>query len=213
MLSQAEIDAANEYGEALRLAVHETELPANERVRAAAGCFAIGQDIHHAIVKLIESQLFAGAFALVRVAFEAYVRGEWLWLCAKNNQVRRFLKGAEPPSIGLMLEALEQQPVFQEQVLSTIKRRTWKAMCAYTHVGGLHVQRWVTADGIEPNYSADEVREALRFADIIVALSVVGTLGIADTEAAADSAEKVLGHYKCKARVRSPILQNQAKLN
>ena len=201
MLSQLEIDAANEYGEALRVAVHETELPANERVRAAAGCFAIGQDVHHAIVKLIESRLYAGAFALVRVAFEAYVKGEWLRLCAKNNQVRRFLKGAEPPRIGLMLEDLERQPVFQEQVLSKIKRRTWKAMCAYTHVGGLHVQRWVTADGIEPNYSAEEIREALRFADIIVALTVVGMLGIADTEAAADSAEKVFSHYKARLGV------------
>jgi hypothetical protein len=162
---------------------------------------AISQDIHHAIVKLIESRLYAGAFALVRVAFEAYVRGEWLWLCAQDNQVRRFLKGAEPPKPGVMLEDLERQPVFQAQVLSQIKKRSWKAMCAYTHVGGLHVQRWVTADGIEPNYSAEEVREALRFADIIVALAVVGTLGIADTEAAADSAEKVLGHYKTRLGV------------
>ncbi len=198
MISRAEIDAANEYGEALRVAVHERELPANERVRAAAGCLAIAQDIHHAIVKLIESQLYAGAFSLVRVAFEAYVRGEWLSLCAKNNQVRRFLEGAEPPRMDLMLEDLEKQPAFSEQVLSQIKRRTWKAMCGYTHVSGLHVQRWVTADGIEPNYSAEEVREALRFADIIVALSVVGTLGLANAESAA---ALVLDRYKARMGV------------
>ena len=195
MLSQTEITAANEYGEALRIAVHERELPATERVRAAGGCLAIAQDIHHAIVKLIESQLYAGAFALVRVSFEAYVRGEWLSLCASNNQVRRFLTGAEPPKIDVMLEALERQPAFREQVLSQIKRRTWKAMCGYTHVGGLHVQRWASADGIEPNYSVEEVREALRFADIIVALSVLGVLGLANAE---DSAEQVLNHYMAR---------------
>ncbi|MBC8040762.1 MAG: hypothetical protein H7Y06_09485 [Opitutaceae bacterium] len=198
MLTQAEIDAANEYGEKLRVAVHEIELPANERVRAAAACFAIGQDVHHSIVKLIESRLYAGAFALVRVSFDAYIRAEWLWLCAKNNQVRRFLKGAEPPRLHAMLEELESKPVFQEQVLSSIHKRTWKTMCSYTHVGGLHVQRWITADGIEPNYSADEVREALQFADIIVALSVIGILGIANNDAAANSAEKVLEHYKLR---------------
>lgn len=198
MLSQSEIDAANAYGEALRVAVHERELPASERVRAAAGCLAIAQDIHHAIVKLIESQVYAGAFALVRVAFDAYVRGEWLSLCAKNNQVRRFLKGAEPPRMDAMLEELERQPAFREQVLSQIKKRTWKAMCGYTHVGGLHVQRWVTADGIEPNYSAEEIREALRFADIIVALSVVGVLGLANAE---DAASTVLDKYKARMGV------------
>lgn len=201
MLSQAEIDAANQYGEALRIAVHETELPANDRVRAAGGCLAIAQDIHHAIVKLIESQLYAGAFALVRVSFEAYVRGEWLWLCAKDSQVRRFLKGVEPPNLGLMLQELEKQPTFQEQVLSKIKRRAWKAMCGYTHVGGLHVQRWATSDGIEPNYSVEEVREALQFADIVAALSVVGVLGIANTDGAADAAQRVLDHYKARLGV------------
>ena len=195
MLSQAEIDAANKYGEALRIAVHERALPATDRVRAAGGCLAIAQDIHHAIVKLIESQLYAGAFALVRVSFEAYVRGEWLSLCASNNQVRRFLEGKEPLKIDILLEALEQQAAFREKVLSQIKRRTWQAMCGYTHVGGLHVQRWATADGIEPNYSVEEVREALRFADIVVALSVLGVLGLAN---AADAAESVLIHYKTR---------------
>lgn len=195
MLSQAEINAANEYGEALRVAVHERELPATERGQAAGGCLAISEDIHHAIVKLIESNLYAGALALIRVAFEAYVRGEWLSLCASNNQVRRFLKGAEPPRIDVMLDELEQKPAFRQQVLSQFKRRAWKAMCGYTHVGGLRVQRWATSDGIEPNYSADEVREALRFADIIVALSVLGVLGLANAE---DAAEKVLGHYKAR---------------
>lgn len=95
----------------------------------------------------------------------------------------------------LMLEDLEKQPAFAEQVLSQIKRRTWKAMCGYTHVGGLHVQRWVTSDGIEPNYSAEEVREALRFADIVVALSVIGTLGLANAESAA---AMVLDRYKAR---------------
>lgn len=195
MLPRTEIEAANQYGEALRVAVHDRQLPATERVRASASCLMIAQDIHHAIVKLIESYLYAGAFSLVRVAFDAYIRGEWLALCAKNNQIRRFLKGAEPPKMDVMLEELEQQSAFREQTLSQIKRRTWKAMCGYTHVGGLHVQRWVTADGIEPNYSLEEIREALRFADIIAALAVVGVLEIANAE---DDAARVLHLYKAR---------------
>lgn len=134
MLSQSEIDAANAYGEALRVVVHECELPATDRVRAAGGCLMIAQDIHHAIVKLLESQLYAGAFALVRVAFDAYVRGQWLSLCAKSNQIHRFQKGDNPPRMDAMLEQLERQPAFREQALSQIKKRTWKAMCGYTHV-------------------------------------------------------------------------------
>ncbi|OGA57047.1 MAG: hypothetical protein A2710_05670 [Burkholderiales bacterium RIFCSPHIGHO2_01_FULL_64_960] len=195
MLTDNELNAANAYGEWLRLAVHERELPASQRVRASAGCLAIAQDHHHAIVVLLDSRLYASVLALVRVAFEAYVRGEWLWLCATDAEVRRFLKGKEPPGINLLLEALEKTPAFQEQALSKIKKRTWNSMCGYTHTGGLHVQRWITADGIEPNYSKEELLEALRFADIIASLSVLGVLTIAEDDA---MAQKVLDRYKAR---------------
>ena len=104
MLSDDELNAANAYGEFLRLAVHERELPANQRVQAAAGCLAIAQDHHHAIVVLLESQLYASVFALVRVEFEAYVRGEWLSLCASDTEVSRFLKSKGRLEINLLLE-------------------------------------------------------------------------------------------------------------
>lgn len=195
MLTDNELNAANAYGEWLRLAVHERVLPASQRVRASAGCLAIAQDHHHAIVVLLDSRLYASVFALIRVAFEAYIRGEWLSLCATDAEVRRFLKGKDRPEINVLLEALEKTPAFQEQALSKIKKRTWNSMCAYTHTGGLHVQRWITVDGIEPNYSKEELLEALRFADIIASLSVLGVLTIANDDA---MAEKVLVRYKAR---------------
>lgn len=138
MFSANELNAANAYGEWLRVVVHERALPANPRVKASGGCLAIAQDHHHAIVVLLDSRLYASVFALVRIAFEAYVRGEWLGLCATDAEVEKFLSGKERPKIGILLEALEKTPAFQDQALSHIKKRTWDAMCAYTHTGGLH---------------------------------------------------------------------------
>ena len=195
MLTDKQLDDANAYGEWLRLAVHERSLPASNRVRAAASCLAIAQDHHHAIVVLLDARLYASCFALVRVAFEAYVRGEWLALCATEPQVRKFLKGREPPKIDLLLSALERTDAFKEGRLSLIKKRTWKAMCGYTHTGGVHVQRWNTSDGIEPNYSVAELLEVLRFADIISTLSVLGVLSLAND---AEVAEKLLGRFKAR---------------
>jgi hypothetical protein len=195
MLTDKQLDDANIYGEWLRLAVHERNLPETDRVRAAGGCFSIAQDNHHAIVVLLDARLYASCFALVRVAFEAYVRGEWLALCATESQIRKFLKGREPPKIDLLLGAIEKQDAFKEGRLSLIKKRTWKAMCAYTHTGGLHVQRWNTPDGIEANYSVEELLEVLRFADIIATLSVLGVLGLAGDAAAA---EKLLERFKAR---------------
>jgi len=74
---------------------------------------------------------------------------------------------------------------FNEKVLSQIKEKTWKSMCAYTHTGGLHVQRWNTDDGIEANYSRDEILEVMRFAEIIASLSVIGIARLANDDALA----------------------------
>ena len=198
MLTDKQLNDANAYGEWLRLAVHEKSLPANNRVRAAGSCFGIAQDHHHAIVVLLDARLYASCFALLRVAFEAYVRGEWLALCATDAQVRTFLKGREPPKIDKLLEALAQKDAFKEGRLSLIKKRNWKALCGYTHTGGIHVQRWNTPDGIEANYSTAELLEVLRFADIVATLSVLGVLSLADD---AETSEKLLERFKARMGV------------
>lgn len=185
MLTTDELERAGCYVEQLRQSVHERGLPDTIRTRAAGPCFAMAQDHHHAIVLLIEKKLFASSFALLRVEFEAYIRGEWLSLCASESFVDEFFQGAEPPKVDFLLTELERVDSFNEKVLSNIKKKTWKSMCAYTHTGGLHVQRWNTEDGIEANYSRDEVLEVLKFAEIIAALAVIGVARLAsDSELA-----------------------------
>jgi hypothetical protein len=185
--------AAVDYLNWLGQAIHGCDLPATNRVRAAAGCLAIAQEHHHAIVVLLGQGRFASAFALVRVAFEAYVRGEWLGLCATDEQVEEFVHGEEPPKFRVLLEQLEQTPGFKQQVLSKMKAHAWNAMCAYTHTGGLHVQRWNTPEGIEPNYDEDELREVLSFAETVGSLAVIGVAGLAED---VKVSETVLARFK-----------------
>jgi hypothetical protein len=176
---------AGAYVEWLRLAVHERDVPATFRVRAAMSCFAICQEHHHAIVMLVEERLYASSFALLRAAFEAMVRGQWLALCATESQVEKFLRGKEPPKFDLLLQRLEREPAFSEGLLSDLKRKHWKAMCAYTHTGGLHVQRWNTEHAIEPSYDPAEVQAVLFFAEIVASLSVLGFAAIVNDESLA----------------------------
>jgi hypothetical protein len=196
MVTESRICEASEFVEWLRQCVHERELPANTRVRAAGSCFAIAQEHHHSIVFLTEHRLYASSFSLLRAAFEAYVRGLWLSRCAKEPQVKRFLRGREPPKIDLLLSEVEQTPGFSENVLSHIKRRSWKAMCAYTHTGGLHVQRWNTVDAIEPNYEAQEVEEVLKLSELIGAMSVIGIASLGGSD---ELALRVLEKVKLRA--------------
>lgn len=189
--------SAVEYLNWLGLSISECKMPASLRVHVAASCLAIAQDHHHAIVALLDHSLFASSFALLRCEFEAYVRGEWLALCATDNQVKAFSEGKEPPPIVGMISALESTDAFSEKVLSHIKTNSWNAMCAFTHTGGLQVQRWGMGNTIEPNYGADEIQEALYFAEIFGALAVVGVASLANDE---KTAEAVL--QKVKERTR-----------
>jgi hypothetical protein len=173
---------AGAYVEWLRLAVHEKTLSGSNRTRAAGSCFAIAQDHHHAIVLLVDHRLFASAFSLLRSAFDAYVRGLWLAHCATDEQIGKYLKDGSPPKIDTLLAAVEKMPGFSEQVLSRVKAKNWGAMCAYTHSGGLHLQRWNTSDGIEPNYSLEEVLDVLTFAEFIGVMSVLGIAELATDE-------------------------------
>jgi hypothetical protein len=59
-------------------------------------------------------------------------------------------------------------------------------MCAYTHTGGLHVQRWNTSQAIEPSYDPQEIESVLFFAEIVAALSVLGFADIVDDDALAE---------------------------
>ena len=188
---------AGEYVEWLRVQVHEKSMPSTDRVRAAAACLALAQEHHHAIVLLAEHRLYGSAFSLLRVAFEAYVRGEWLNGCATDQQVEQFLRGEEPPRIAVLLEQIERLPTFSAQTLSGVKQAHWPALCAYTHSGGLHAQRWQTSSAVEPNYSPEEVDEVLIFAEIIGSLSAIAIAGLANDEL---TANRILEQFEQRAQ-------------
>jgi len=195
-----------QYVEWLRQRVHELPLPGTIRVKAAAACQAIAQEHHHSIILLIEHQLKASAFALIRPAFESYVRGEWLARCATDAEVESFAKNVDPPSIGALLIMLEAHPAFSQGVLSRIKRAHWNALCSYTHTGGLHVQRWVTSEAIESNYLPGEVLGAIQLAEMIATMSVIALANLADNE---QLALEVLQEIKRRAK-NDPSIATEA---
>lgn len=199
MISIERIQDAENYVEWLHQAVQEKTLPANNRTRAAASCYGIAQDHHNAIVFLIKHQLYSSSFSLLRSEFEAYVRGQWLALCATNEQIEKYIKGTEPPKINELLAAIEQTSGFSDKVLSRVKLQSWDLMCAYTHTGGLHIQRWNTSESIEPNYSPTEILEVLDFSE---AFSLMSVLGIAELANDNELALRILS--KIESRTHSP---------
>ena len=112
----------------------EYSVPASTRTRLAAACFAMVQDHHDSIAAQIEKRLHSSAFALVRVLFEAYARGNWLANCATEDEVAAFQMDREPPPIARLLSALDEAGLGDGQLIG-IKDRSWKVMNSYPHTG------------------------------------------------------------------------------
>ena len=197
VLTAARLETAMEYVEWLRVCLHEKPLSASLKSRAAVACLGIAQEHHHSIALLIDNRLNGSAYALLRSAFEAYVRGMWLAVCATDAEVNDFWAGQEPPSIGVQLRALDLTPYFTEQVLSDIKQVGWSALCDFAHTGGLQVQRWNTETSVEPSYDPAEVVRALYFAETIGTLAVIGVASVMQDDALAAS---VLERFKAVPR-------------
>lgn len=193
MLSPQRLRSADELVERLYLALPEQSRPATDearaKIRASGACFCIAQEHHRAIVCLMHCGIYASCFALLRVELEAYLRGQWLARCADNSQVEAFLsedikkEKYKVPGFRDLIKKIEGDPEFNEKLLSRIiGEHGWEILCAYTHTGGLHVQRWNTSDAIEPNYEPEEVEQALRFAELFAAMSVIGVAELAENK-------------------------------
>lgn len=163
------IAAAEGFGAELHKLTNEIEMWQTEKNRAAAGAFGIAQDHHAAIVFLMKNTFYSSSFALLRSLFEAYLRGLWLKHCASDTQVSAFFRGGEPPKT--IVAEIELTEAFSGGVLSRFKRENWGAMCAFTHTGGLHLQRWQSQDSVEPTFAPEELEECLNYAELIGAMA------------------------------------------
>ena len=119
--------------------INDTEFKSEVRSQIAVSCLDLTLEYQKAIVVLISQSLYGSAFALVRVIFEAYVRGVWLYRCASDADLELFMddKLDQKKKIGRLIEDLEKLPGFNRGVLSKAKTAWFDAMCSYTHSGYL----------------------------------------------------------------------------
>jgi len=143
------------------------EISSEERTRLAAGCLDTALDHHKAILLLVSRSLYGPAFALVRLLYEAYIRGIWLHRCASNSDLELFKAEKLDKKFGIIIQEIERIDGFKEGILSNAKLKSWSAMNSYTHSGFMQIARRNTASTIEPNYSEDEILEAINFANAV----------------------------------------------
>jgi hypothetical protein len=141
------------------------EISSNDRSRIVAGCFDIVLENQKSIILLIKQKLYGSAFSLVRVQFEAYVRGLWLQHCAKDVDIENFKKDKLSKTFASMIEEIEKVDGYKDGVISKAKNAGWTPMNSFTHTGFRQVVRRNTESFIEPDYGVAEIDEVIKFAN------------------------------------------------
>ena len=127
--------------------------------------FDLSIEHHVGVISLIDGHVNGSAFALLRGAMEAMVRGAWIQQCATDDDIKRFYEQDKLPdglTFGDMVDAIEKHADFPDQLLSTLKHNSWKAMNSHTHAGMLPISRRIKGNSIEPNFEPEELIEVLK---------------------------------------------------
>ena len=147
--------------------INGVSVSSDEKTRIVAGCFDVVLENHKAIILLLSNKLNGSAFSLIRVQFEACVRGLWLKHCASTSQIEEFKDEKLQKTFAQILAEVETKDGYKNGVLSRAKNAGWGAMNSFTHTGYSQVVRRNTESYIEPNYDIDEIEEVISFANAL----------------------------------------------
>lgn len=163
------------------------ELPADTRSRIAVGCFDVALEHQAAIALLSSGALYGSLFSLIRVLFEAYVRGLWLLRCASEKELDQFQRDKLDKKFGALISEIEANVNFNNSPLSSLESTSWGAMNSFTHTGFMQVLRRNGEQTTGPHYSDEEVVKALNFSGVVGLLAAAELAGIADNRELAQS--------------------------
>lgn len=155
--------------------------------------FDLAIEHHVGIVHLALAGINGPAFALLRAAMEALVRGAWLQRCATPEQVEAFVtKETLPLKFGGLVEAVVAHADFSDKMLSQLKHSSWDAMNSYTHGGMLQLGRRIKDDIIAPNFEPEEVVEVLKASGTFALLALRQIAYLAKLEALSKEVDEML---------------------
>jgi hypothetical protein len=155
---------------------------ATDRARVAVSLLHLCMEHQAGIYTLVAHNVEGSAFALLRPQFEAYVRGIWYHRCATNEQVAKFVGGAEPPKIAALVEAIEKVPGLSDGELSKIKAGVWREFNDFTHGGSIQVKSRNSPSGIGAQWLHEHIVGLLEVSVVLAKLGGVGIASILENE-------------------------------
>ncbi len=167
LLVAKRIVSSSELACSLDLEIDGLAIPGDERSRLAAGCFDLAREHHQAVANLLAQHLIASAYSLVRVQYEAYVRGVWLAHFATSNDLSDLADRVVCKKLDKMVREIESEPKMFDGWLAKVQALHNASLADYVHSGMRAIVRRNSEGGIQPVYDDDEMIGVLEFTDII----------------------------------------------
>lgn len=182
MRVEKEIKEAERIIQWLDKKIDGLEISSEDRFRVAAGCLDMALEHHKSLVLLIANDLYGSAMALVRLVFESYIRGCWLAYCATEAQIRKFLDDKLDKEFFELIADIEKHEAFNAGTLSLVKETSWTVMNSFTHSGFMQIARRNTSTSIVPNYTDEELIDAIETGDSFSLLTAIAIADLAGDE-------------------------------
>jgi hypothetical protein len=166
-------------------------LPGDRRSRMAFGCLDLAIEHQAGIAVLADQPFWGAAFALLRCALDALVRGVWLARCASDADLEAFKqRGLRDKSFADLAAEVEKALGHTRGVLTRVALSSWGVLSDFTHTGFQHVVRRNSATHTGPNYPDSEKIHALRLATAIGLLATVEFAGLSGNREIATAANE-----------------------
>ncbi len=196
-MDQSRLNEAIQFGKSLTETIQGIELPSDSRIDAAAVCYGMVINHFDAILLTLQNNIYASSLSLERIQLEALINGEWIRLCASEDQIESLLqKDKYPITTCKRIEQIEEKGAqTTEEWGGELKKYfddNWKELCSYTHSSARHLLQWAAGHTIEPNYNNGELLGLLDRAERILASAIIAVATIANSSEASNKIEEIM---------------------
>jgi hypothetical protein len=144
----------------------------DKRETLAASYVDIALEHHQAITELVQIECYGPACALVRLLYEAAVRGMWVMFCATSQQVATICTQDDHPlfrDTEQLVKSVEDKIGPTANLLS-FHKRLWKTFNSYTHSGLAQLGRRGYRGAKAHGYGERTIIDAVDFSTSILLL-------------------------------------------
>lgn len=158
------------------------------KIKTAATLLTVTIDHAQGIRFLLDKGAYPSAASLMRVVFETYIRAMWVWKCANEKQVDKFINNdkvvsTEGKSIHFkeLVKAVEASHCLPAY-LSEIQANVWSGLNSLTHGGNIQLARNFNGKTIRHCYDIELVNEVIEFSTMLTCLAFSGVLDLASNK-------------------------------